>query len=111
MTVTRITAVLLTDKNEIAKRFFSYSILETFQATCENYVNAGNSLNMDCLHEEVEIKGIKSRQDTCECSKGWEITAAAQAACGEAWQADQRWAAVREIGRLVQGWNRQRDHV
>jgi len=35
---------------------------------------------MDCLHEEVEIKGIKSRQDKCECSKGWEITAAAKAA-------------------------------
>ena len=54
--------------------------MSTFQATCETFVDGGNSLNMDCLHEEVEVNGIKTRQDKCECSQGWEITAADKAA-------------------------------
>ena len=36
----------------------------------------GNSLNMDCLHDEVEMNGVKSRQDKCECSEGYELIAA-----------------------------------
>ena len=36
---------------------------------------------MDCNAKEIELDGLKTRQDTCECTKGYELAPGTKFPC------------------------------
>ena len=36
---------------------------------------------MNCITKEVEMDGLQTRQDTCECKEGYELASGAKFPC------------------------------